>query len=171
MRTKVPYPQVFRRLLETLNLPITVQSLHKAAEILQSRKADKMRLTSGEFEGCWDDERINKIAKEVLAQHPELQAIVDDCEEEDVHYSLLCGWLNNFIEKVAWLGGNRPWPCAEYLVVPVKSEEGCGILEVKDKKYLVFRYKRSDSLLPSRGKFWKSYNSALEMAFDGWSVD
>jgi hypothetical protein len=58
-------------------------------------------------------------------------------------------------------------PEEEYSVIPVKSEEGCGILEVKDKKYLVFKYKEDDS----RGKFWKSYNSALEMAFDGWSVD
>jgi len=131
-----------------------------------------MRLTSGEFEGCWDDERIDsKIAKKVLAKHPELQAIVDDLIEEGANYSGLCGRLNNFIEKVAWLAGNRAWPCGEFSVIPVKSQGGCGILEIKDKKYLVFKYKQSDSYLPTRGKFWKSYDSALEMAFDGWSVD
>ncbi len=160
--TKVPYPQVIKRVLEAINCPLTISGCYEAAAILRSREADAIRITSGEFEGCWDSERINsEIADQVLLQYPQLLPIIKDFRDEGSDFCSLCGWLNHFIESVAWLTGNRPWIFCDMIPVKRGPKLCCGMLNVVNSKYFVC----------SDGKLQKVYDSALEMAFDGWTVD
>ncbi len=161
MKTKVPYPQVIRRSLEALKLTATLNGVRQAASILKSREAVKLRIGSGEYAHCIDEDQIDAhIADKVLQKYPQLQPVIDDFREEGCGYGTLCLWLNDFLEDVGWLAGNRPW-VAEYL--PVKNFQSTGVLALTDAGYVVYEHGPEKEVC--------RYSTAFEAVLDGWKVD
>jgi len=181
--TKVPYPQVIRRLLEALDLPINLQGCQKAAELLKSHTAVEIRLSESEairqfgsdiYTGCYNDRRINaEIAVDVLTRLPSLVPLVEDFRNEDSDYSSLCAWLNRFIEDVAWLAGNRKWP-VDFCITVKRSVAGKfqgGVLRFEGSTYIVRGRDSSTMIGRETDEVLGRYRGAFAVALDGWSVD
>ena len=161
MTTKCPYPQVIGELLQLLNCSLDLDGCHQAMRLIRSRSAAQILIKDGPYAGCHDDEEIDRqIGKPVLRRYPQLGPLVVRFEEEGAGFHTIVAWLNDFIDSIAWLSGNRPLPTDSFSFV--KSEKGHGVVIFGDGEYHV----RSKCL----NKTW-SYPTAFAMALDGWRID
>jgi hypothetical protein len=155
------YPQVICELLQLLNCSLDLAGCRQAAEMIRSREATQILIKDGFFAGCFDGEEIDRqIGNAVLQQYPQLVPLVASLKEEGSGFYGIASWLNDFVESVAFLSGNRPLPTKNFSFV--KGEKGFGVL-IFEEGYYHIRSRDSDET-------W-SYSTAFEMALDGWRID
>jgi hypothetical protein len=155
------YPQVIGELLQLLNCTLDLAGCRQAMEMIHSREATQIVIKGGSFAGCYDSEEIDRqIGNAVLQQYPQLKPLVVGLKEEGSGFYGIAAWLNDFVESIALLSGNRPLPTDNFSFV--KGEKGHGIIFFEAGYYSIM-LKDPNRIL--------TYQTAFDAALDGWSID
>jgi len=161
MTTKISYPQVIGELIQLLDCPQDLAGCYQVMKMIRSQEAVQILIKDGLYAGCYDDEEIDRrVCIPILQQYPQLEPLVTRFKDEGGGFSMLAAWLNDFVESVAWLSGNRPLPTDRFSFV--KNAKDCGIITFGDGCY---RIRSRDT-----NEIW-SYHTAFAVAMDGWRID
>jgi hypothetical protein len=163
----ISYPQVIGELLRLLNCTLDIAGCHQAAKMICSQEVEKIRIKEGPCKGCYDGKEIDRqIGNAVLRQYPQLQPMVDQYIDECEGFYGIAVQLNDFIEVVAYLSGNRSLPTDDYSFV--KGEKGYGMIMFKEEGGCYIIRSRTNEASPIETR---TYQTAFEMAMDGWRID
>lgn len=165
------YPKILAHVADVLGFDSTLDGFRKMAKAMrvQEVEAETYKIPKGRYAGCYDDEKIDaKIATEVLKQFPALILVL---QHENDHYSTLCGWLDGFLEDVAYLNGDRPLP--EGLPDSMMPVKRAGLTKAGDKNENHGMMHMDHCIIFSHQthKQIAKYDNLFEMALDGWRID
>jgi hypothetical protein len=156
--------QLVKETLTALGLPVSVEGLVRALEIIDSKKVLSTKILDGDFKGCFDTERIeSEFLPKVLENYPKIKSLVQAVQEEGEGLTYICTVLNWSLENVYLLGGNRPLPFDTG--VSVKN------FKHKDLKFGILFWLETQCLVKSFNEEEQSYKTVFCAFMDGWLVD